>query len=212
VSIQGTLGPLVQGPAASRSGRTKVVTLFVVAFFTGAVATFAAVNAMGMALGSTSLPFRWRIAIASAGLLPLAAVDVAAIAKSTYCPIGWRRQTPRILLRRHTVAAVASIWGLDTGLVVTTFRVAAVSWGALAFGALGLSPQWTGLGYGLGFALPFLILVCRPHLGRASRLAVSADPGLEALLRKRAAIQGLSAASLVTSSSILIASLIGQPR
>jgi hypothetical protein len=72
---------------------------------------------------------------------------------------------------RHRVRIAALIWGFDTGLLVTTFRVAAVSWGALLLTALGLARPWTGISYGLGFAIPFLFLVFRPRLGRASRSA-----------------------------------------
>lgn len=183
---------------------------FAAAFLAGAVAIFAAAEALGAAFGAARLPLQWRIGLAGALLLPLAAVDLLAIAKSTYCPIGWRRQTLRILMRRHPMPVVASVWGFDTGLVVTTFRVAAVSWGALLLAALGLSPQWTGLGYGFGFTLPFLILASRPVLGSARRDSAPADPGLESMLGKRAAIQALSAVLLATSGAILIvASMAG---
>lgn len=181
---------------------------FTAAFLAGALTIFAIVNAGGAALGFAQLPFQWRIGLAGAGLLSLAAVDLRAIAKSTYCPIGWRRQTPRILMRRYRMIVAATVWGFDTGLIVTTFRVAAVGWGALFLTALGLLPLWTGLGYGLAFALPFLILLMRPRLGRSSTDAAPADPGLESMLRKRAAIQGLSATLLITSAGIMIGSLI----
>ena len=99
---------------------------------------------------------------------------------------------------------VASVWGFDTGLLVTTFRVAAVSWAALFLAGLGLVPTWTGVSYGLGFTLPFLLLISRPRLGRPA----PADPGLESILRKRPAIQALSALLLVASAAILIGSAI----
>jgi hypothetical protein len=181
----------------------RIAATFAVAFVAGAIAIFAIVDAAGVALGIPNLPFRWRVGLAGAGLLPLAAVDLRAMAKSTYCPIGCRRQTSRILLRRHPLAVVASVWGFDTGLLVTTFRVAAISWGALLLTALGLSPWWAGVGYGFGFTMPFLIFLFRPRLGRSSRQAAPADPGLEAMLRLRAAMQGLSAALLIASGMIL---------
>jgi hypothetical protein len=181
---------------------------FTAAFVGGAVTIFAIVTAVGAALGVTQLPFEWRVGLAGASLLPLAAVDLRAMARSTYCPLSWRRQTPRSLMRRYRMTVVASVWGFDTGLMVTTFRVAAVGWGALFLAALGLLPLWAGLGYGLAYALPFLGLLMRPRLGRSSRSAAPDDPGLESMLRKRAPIQGLSAALLITSAGILIGSVM----
>ena len=198
----------MQGSTPSRTVRTGIAAAFAAAFLGGALTIFAIVNVAGAALGFTQLPFAWRVGLAGAGLLPLAAADLCAMAKSSYCPISWRRQTPRNLLRRYRMPVAASLWGFDTGLIVTTFRVAAVSWGALFLAALGLLPLWAGLGYGLAFTLPFLVLLMRPRLGRSARDAAPADPGLESMLRKRAAIQGLSAALLITSAGILIGSVI----
>jgi len=182
--------------------------MFVTAFLMGAIAMFSIVSEAGVALGSTRVPFRVRVSIAALALVLLAAVDLRAIAKSTFCPIGWRRQTPRTLMRRHRLTVVAAAWGFDTGLVVTTFRVAAVSWGALLLAALDLSPRWVGLGYGLGFTAPLLILLLRPRLGRASRELTPTDPGLEAILRLRPLIQGVSAALLISSCVILLGQFV----
>ena len=208
MSIQGTLGPLVQGSTPRRSVRLGIAAAFAAAFLGGALTIFAFVNVLGAALGLTQLPFEWRVGLAGAALVPLAAVDLRAISKSTYCAISWRRQTPRSLMRRYRMPVAASLWGFDTGLVVTTFRVAAVSWGAILLASLGLLPWWAGLGYGLAFTLPFLALLMRPSLGSSSRNAAPADPGLESMLRKRTAIQTLSAALLITSAGILIGSVI----
>jgi hypothetical protein len=108
-------------------------------------------------------------------------------------------------MRRHRPLAVATFWGLDTGLVVTTIRVAAVSWAALYLAALDFSPGWTGLAYGLGFIAPFFLLLLRPQLGRAARGEVGVDAGLEALLRLRPAIQGSSALLLLVAAGVLLA-------
>jgi hypothetical protein len=198
----------VQGSSPSRTVRLSIAAAFAGGFLVGALAIFSIADAIGAAVGLTHLPPQWRVGLAGIGLLPLAAADLRAIASSTYCPIGWRRQTPRILIRRYRIPVAAGVWGLDTGLVVTTFRVAAVSWGALLLTAFGLLPQSAGLGYGLGFTLPFLVLLMRPRLGRASRDARPADPGLEWMLGRRAVMQGVSAALLMTSAGILIGSVL----
>lgn len=205
MSIQGTLGPLVQGSPPSRVIRLRVTAAFAGAFFAGAVAIFLIVSAVAAQIGITQLPFELRQAAAGAGLLLLAVADVYALRKGRCCPIGLRRQTPRVLVRRYPMDVVATVWGVDTGFVITTFRVAAVTWGALLLAALGLSPRWAGMGYAVGFTLPFLMLLWRPRLGRAAQSAVAQDPGLETLLRRRSIVQGLSASLLLASGGILVA-------
>jgi hypothetical protein len=185
-----------------------IAAAFAAAFIVAAGAMFAVAGAAAATLGIAQLPMHWRVALAGAGLLSLAAADLRSLSRSTYCPIGWRRQTSRILLRRYHVLAVATLWGFDTGLVVTTLRVAAVSWGALYLAALGLAPQWTGFAYGVGFTLPFLMLLVRPRLGRAARAATPVDPGLETMLWMRSLIQGFSAALLIASGGVLFSRFI----
>ena len=200
----------MQGSSIPRWIRARVAATFSVAFVLAALLTFTSADLAARALGMSRLPLAPRIAIAAAGLLALAMLDVRAMRRSTYCPLGWRRQTPRALLRRHSMFVVAGTWGLDTGLVVTTFRVAAVSWGALLLAALGLSSPWAGVAYGLGFTVPFLVLVIRPRLGDAARAgsgSVTGDPGLEPMLRLRPVAQALSAALLVASCGILFGQL-----
>jgi hypothetical protein len=192
----------VQGSSARRFTRIAAAVAFVVAFMIGATLIFAAAHGLGFIFGLATLPDPWRLGVAGAALLSLAAVDVAAAARATYCPITLRRQTPRILMRRYRPFVVSALWGLDTGLVVTTFRVAAVSWAALLVSALALVPLWAGLAYGAGFVLPFSILLWRPQLGRAA--ATSMDPGLEAMLRQRSVMQRLSAALLLLCGALLI--------
>ena len=199
----------MQGPSPSRIARAGIAVAFAATFLAGAFTIFAIVGTLGAwLLPTTRVPTDWRLGLAGAAVLPLALVDLRAMTRSTYCPIGMRRQTPRILLRQFGVMTAAPVWGFDTGLVVTTFRVAAVSWAALGFVALDLAPWWAGLGYGLGFTVPFLILLARPRLGRASRAASAVDPGLEAMLRARSAMQGVSAAVLLATSAILLRRLI----
>jgi hypothetical protein len=183
-----------------------VSVAFAAAFSMAAVASFGVVGLTAVITGVGRVDLPVRLAFAGFGLLVLALVDVRAMLMSTYCPIGWRRQTPRVLMRRYPPLAVATVWGLDTGMVVTTIRVAAVSWAALYLALLDFSPVWTGLAYGLGFIAPFYLLVFRPQLGRAARGENGADAGLEALLRMRPAMQGSSAVLLLASAGILLAS------
>jgi hypothetical protein len=181
---------------------------FAVAFFGGAVAVFALVGVIGGVLVTAEAPRQWRLCLGATGLLTLAMVDIVSMRRMSYCPLGWRRQTPRVLLRRHPQRVVAAIWGLDTGLGVTTIRVAGITWGALLVAALGLSPPWAGLGYALGFNGPFLILLWRHRVGPSSRCAKPADPGLESLLAQRPVLQRMSAILLACGGCLLIGSAI----
>lgn len=181
---------------------------FGIAFVVGATAIFTIVAGLGLLTGAASLPAPWRLGLAGMGLLILAVIDVLAIGKSTYCPLGWRRQTPRFLMRRHPAVVVAAVWGFDTGLAITTFRVAAVTWGALLLTGLGLAPWWSGLGYGLGFVLPFSALLWLHPVGRSAGDTAS-DPGLESMLAKRAVVQLLSATLLIAGGGLVMGRLMG---
>ena len=178
--------------------------LFATAFIASAVLIFWLTSAAAEVAGIQDLPWRWRAAITGVALFLLAAVDLVAVSRSTYCPISIRRQTPRALMHRHAMRFVAFVWGADTGLVFTTFRVAAVSWGALLLTALGFAPSWTGIAYGLGFTLPFLPLLLRPSLGRASRAAVAEDPGFAAMLARRPVLQRASAVLLAVGGVVVM--------
>lgn len=168
---------------------------------------FALVSLLGRVGGVGDVPIDWRIGIGAVGLLALAALDLRAITKSTYCPLSWRRQTPKSLVHRRSATLVASAWGFDTGLAVTTVRVAAITWGAILLAGLGLASWSAGLGYGLGFALPFVVLLWTHRVGRVARSPAPVDPGLESMLARRRPLQALSAA-LLTGGAVLLIGLI----
>ncbi|MEU6035896.1 hypothetical protein ABZ801_10840 [Actinomadura sp. NPDC047616] len=70
-----------------------------------------------------------------------------------------RRQTPQQYFFRYGAARGALLWGLDTGLVVTTFRVTSLTWASLTVTLLGLVPWWAGIAYAAGFVLPSAVFV-----------------------------------------------------
>ena len=197
----------MQGTSLKKLPRVLTVLAFVLTFLAGAAVMFYLVHLAGSLVGLALLSGPSRLVLASLLLLALALADKLAISRGTYCPISWRRQTPRTLFRRFPIPLAVSIWGFDTGLVVTTFRVAAVTWGSLLLTLLGVAPPWAGLAYGIGFTVPFLFLALRPQLGQASRDSQPTDPGLEALLRQRVHAQLLSAVLLVLSGIALLAFL-----
>jgi hypothetical protein len=194
----------VQGPTYRRSLRIRASLAIGIAFVVSATAVFALVYVLGRLVGVGDVPVDRRTLLAAAGLLALAALDVRAITRSTYCPLSWRRQTPKSLVHRRSATLVASAWGFDTGLAVTTVRVAAITWGAVLLAGLGLSAWFAGLGYGLGFALPFVVLLWTHRVGRAAGSASPVDPGLESMLAKRRPLQALSATLLTLAGALLI--------
>jgi hypothetical protein len=93
------------------------------------------------------------------GIVTLALFALDLLRTRAGCPLGpsWHRQTPKRYMDHHRATTAAFIWGLDTGLVFTTFRVSSLSWAALAVTALGLVPWWAGAVYALGFCAPLLV-------------------------------------------------------
>jgi hypothetical protein len=199
----GTIGPLVQGALPRLRWRLRIAALFATAFLAGAAVTFFLVFLLGAAAQVQQLPLGLRRGVAAAGLMALASVDVWARSRRTYCPLRWDRQTPRRLMRRRSMFVVASVWGFDTGLAVTTIRVTAATWGALLLTLLGLSGWQTGIAYGLAFAVPVTILMWTHRLGRIADAQKPVDQGLLQLLNKRLVWQTTSAALLVAGGVML---------
>jgi hypothetical protein len=166
------------------------------AFVLGALLTFGIAFFGGATLQASRLEHSWVYGIVGVAFLGLAVLDVVAIKKKTHCPLGWRRQAPKDLIRKYPIATVAAAWGFDAGLTFTTFRVAALTWGALLFAAFGLSVWWVGVGYGLGFAIPWLIMVCRQPPNPAKQI--------HAKFKMRGTAQLISAVLLLTSALVLL--------
>lgn len=199
----------MQGSSRSLSVRLRVAGALAGGFLAGAITVFAVAFWLGQGLGLAALPVATRRGVAIGALLLLASLDVLALRRGTYCPVGWRRQTPRALMYRRGPAVVAAWWGLDTGLAVTTIRVAALTWGAMLLTLLGLAPWWLGIAYGLGFVLPVMALLWAPRLGRAAVSRKPTDPGLETLLQRRPWVQLASLVLLATGGTALLLELLG---
>ncbi|MFI6323377.1 hypothetical protein ACIBG8_38010 [Nonomuraea sp. NPDC050556] len=122
-----------------------------IGFAVSAVTMYGLVHLIGSGLRGTGP----RIA-ACAVLLACMAIDSGKFGLRT--PM-LRRQTPRSHFARFGPARGAFLWGLDTGLVVTTFRVTSLTWAALGVTLFGLVPWWAGLFYALGFTLPSAVMV-----------------------------------------------------
>lgn len=178
----------------NRVSAMTFVTLFALAFAAGALVTFGIASFAGDAVRASGLTAEGRRMLAAMTLLAFAAVDLVAIRRNSYCPLGVRRQTPRTLAFHLHGAAVATWWGFDTGLVVTTFRVAALTWGALVLALLGFATWKSGIGYALGFVVPLTILLLLPMT--TTRLA--------AFIGARRLVQGGSVLALCAAASVLL--------
>ena len=152
----------------------------------------------GAILQVNGLRAQWRLGIVAACLVVFAFVDLVAIRRRIYCPLSWRRQTPQSLRFRYGVMTTAAVWGFDTGLAVTTFRVAAVTWGALLLTFFGFGSWKTGLAYALAFVIPIVLVLNGQHAERRS------SKSLEALLHKRTVLQCVSFIVLFSAGVFLL--------
>ena len=97
-------------------------------------------------------------------------VDVRAISKRWYS-VGVPRQTPKTLLSIGEHAWVTPwAWGIDTGLISTTYRVSFCSWLLVLLALVGIAPSWAGLVYGLSFAIPLLAIMRFHHPSAGARV------------------------------------------
>lgn len=164
---------------------------------------FTVASLIGIVFNIASLPLSVRVSLTVLLLIGLAVVDLISIRNKRYCHLGWRRQTPKILIHRYKITTVAAIWGFDTGLAITTFRVAAVTWGALIMAGLEFSSWWIGFGYGMGFTLPLLIQFLLLKSDSKTDAPGSLSSKLEKFIAKRNVIQFGSATLLFLTAIVL---------
>lgn len=154
--------PLVQGSNSltRRVSNAGIPTAALCAGFTlSATLIFAIATFVGAALGATLVPQEGRHVAAAFCCVALLVLDIVALRRHSFCPIGFRRQTPKNLVLRYGDTRGALIWGFDTGLAITTFRVSAATWALLFLGLLGVAPWWQGFVYAAGFCLPIAMSI-----------------------------------------------------
>lgn len=111
----------------------------------------------------TSTSSKLAVALTTAIALVGVATDLWAVRSGTFS-VGLARQTPKSLLHLGEHAWLTPfIWGLDTGMVWSTYRVSFCSWLLLAMTLVGLAPPWIGAVYGLSFAGPLVLAVKWTH-------------------------------------------------
>jgi heme exporter protein D len=114
----------------------------------------------------------WKTAFA-VFLLALALLEISGIRirRSLF-----RRQTPKELPIRYGARLGPFLWGLDTGSVVSTYRVSLASWAALLVVLMGASGPIVGLSYALAFCVPLAVLTIAPTLGSRPSWALAGVP------------------------------------
>lgn len=146
--------PPGRGEHANRRRGTPPIAAMSAGFTVSAVTVVGAAHVTGAAFGIAHVPVDVRVWIALPLCAALAVLDVAAVRARSLCKITMRRQTPKNLIYRYGDRVGPLIWGLDTGLAVTTFRVAGATWAVLGLSLLNLVPWWLGLVYAMGFCVP----------------------------------------------------------
>jgi hypothetical protein len=128
---------------------------FAVAFMISSFAVFALAGALG-AVMSRALPAAPKLVAVCLVLGVALALDGYSLRRKTWCPVTARRQTPKSIQYQYGMHRAAVAWGLDTGLVFTTYRMSSICWALLTLGLLGATPWWAGLGYAAGFLVPLV--------------------------------------------------------
>lgn len=144
---------LVQGERPLREVCHKeAVLLLAIGFHLSATAVFSLAYLVGQVATADRLSPSFRVSVLAVVWLVLAAADFVVWRRRRTCSIGIARQTPKNLLVRFGIRRGPFLWGLDTGLAVTTFRMVALTWAAFAGLLLGLSPWWAGVVFGSAFS------------------------------------------------------------
>lgn len=149
-----------------RHGRQFVLILAATHVAAAGLAVFL-IAELGRA-ATSALPTAGLIALVAPIALVGAALDLRAIIRGSFS-VGPHRQTPKALWQQAGEWWVAPLlWGADTGLIWTTYRVSFCSWLLLLLAAIGIAPAWSGLIYGLALAIPLSVVVSVPRLGFAN--------------------------------------------
>jgi hypothetical protein len=152
--------PFVQGDLATRVKALRFPAVLALARITAAGLVVALLYQIG-SVTAAHLPRRAALVVCVVAALAALVADVRAIRHRSYS-VGLSRQTAKALAHQPDRPwwITPLFWGLDTGLIWSTFRVSAASWVLLLSALLNVAPQRSGLVYGAFFAIPLLVAVC----------------------------------------------------
>jgi hypothetical protein len=141
----------VKGRSIAKQAR--VAKRFIAGFLVSSIFVFAVLGIAGSAtteLVTRSFARATLVAILASALIS----DIVSLRRQDWCCLTIKRQTPKDIQLRLGPGRAALAWGLDTGLVFTTFRVSAIGWALMACTLTGIAPWWIGAAYAFGFLLP----------------------------------------------------------
>jgi hypothetical protein len=184
--------------------RIQPVGLLVVGFVLASAVAFGSVRALGVLTGLSHIPLHARELGAVIGSAALLLVDLSRF-RMPVCPLTLHRQTPKWLIYDHGPLAPL-LWGLDTGAVVTTIRLSALTWMGLGLVLLGIGPWWSGVAYAAGFCVPLAALIVGPRWRAQAGEARNSDPQWLTLLLTRHRMIARSASMAV--GSVLVLALV----
>lgn len=187
------------GQGQSVKAHLGLLSRFAVAFAAASFAVFAVAGAIGLAVARVA-PRGAELAAVAAVLAAALALDAYSLRHKTWCPITLRRQTPKRVLHDFGAGHAALAWGLDTGLVFTTYRMSSISWALLAFGALGAAPWWVGVGYAAGFLIPLTIGCSMGPVWSSESATIAAS----LMLQTRASVARLTSTTAIGLTLIAI--------
>lgn len=149
-------------PSGRRRARTYLLILAAAHMAAAGLVVFLLSQTIGAAVQQHA-PAALRLALVGVASVAGIALDLRAVLRRSYS-VGLDRQTPRALSHSGMEWWVTPlIWGADTGLILTTYRVSFCSWLLLVLAAVGAAPPWSGLLYGLSFMVPLLVAMSRPE-------------------------------------------------
>jgi hypothetical protein len=151
--------PFVQGD--SQLGRQRArsfILILTVAHVSTATLTVFVLSQLGDVVTGVLPAFTIAVVLGVASVGGLV-FDVVAAARGRMS-LGLRRQTAKELAHTtDTWWVTPLLWGADTGIVGTTYRVSFSSWVLLLAAVLGVAPPWAGAVYGMAFAIPLVLSV-----------------------------------------------------
>ncbi|MEU6779360.1 hypothetical protein ABZ912_09165 [Nonomuraea angiospora] len=151
--------PFVQGDSElGRQRARSFILILTAAHVSTATLTVFVLSQLGQLVSGVLSTFAVTVILGVASVAGLV-VDIVAAARGRMS-LGLRRQTAKELAHTtDTWWVTPLLWGGDTGIIGTTYRVSFTSWVVLLAALTGAAPPWLGAVYGLAFAIPLILSV-----------------------------------------------------